>query len=180
MTQRSWQKKLGSLNVVTAASPDYLEQHGTPRTVADLAEHSAVHYFSSRAGRTLDLNFAGAGAVSEIKMKGNLAFNDMEAYVLAGAGGAGIIQAPCHIVHAYLEKGALVEILQDIRPPAKDISAVFPQNRHPSRKLHMFIDWAASLFGRSPMLSRLNELTPSARDVTTKMDASLEYQIASF
>ncbi|WP_144063601.1 LysR family transcriptional regulator [Caballeronia insecticola] len=145
-------RKLGSTDIITAASPAYLERHGVPRSLADLDGHTTVHYFSSRSGRTLDLTFVGADGTSEIKMRGSLAFNDAEAHVLAGVDGAGIIQAPRHIAHAHLASGALVEVLPQLRPRAKSISAVFPQSRHVAPKVRVFVDWVAGLFSECPML----------------------------
>jgi LysR family transcriptional regulator for bpeEF and oprC len=157
-------RKLGSLEIVTAASRSYLERHGIPRSLADLNGHRAVHYFSSRTGRTLDLNFAEGRETIEIKMAGSLAFNDAEAYVMAGVAGAGIIQPPRHIAHTHLASGALIEILPQLRPHSKNISAIYPQNRHLAPKVRAFVDWAAELFNRCPLLGGQGDMKQCSFD----------------
>ncbi|MGF6757389.1 LysR family transcriptional regulator [Paraburkholderia sp. GAS42] len=160
-------RNLGWLDVVTAASPVYLERHGVPRSLADLDGHSAVHYFSGRTGRTLDLNFVDEKEATEVKMRGNLAFNDAEAYVMAGVDGAGIVQPPRYMAHAHLLSGALVEILPGLRPRSKSVSAVYPHAKHLAPKVRVFVEWVAELFKQCPLLTGQGDMTQCLRDKPT-------------
>jgi LysR family transcriptional regulator for bpeEF and oprC len=53
----------------------------------------------------------------------------------------------------YLRSGALIELMPQWRPLPMPISVVYPHNRHLSPKVRVFVDWAAELFERCPLLS---------------------------
>lgn len=145
-------RRIGTMETVTCASPDYLDRHGEPRVLADLQHHRAVHYFSSRTGRIYDLDFVVEGEVTEVKVPGKVSVNDSDAYVASGLQGFGLIQPPRFMVQAHLQSGALREVLPQWRPSSMPISVVYPHNRHLSPKVRAFVDWAAELFGRCPIL----------------------------
>ncbi len=145
-------RRIGTMETVTCASPDYIERHGEPRVLADLQHHRAVHYFSSRTGRIYDLDFVVEGEVTEVKVPGKVSVNDSDAYVASGLQGFGLIQPPRFMVQAHLQSGALREVLPQWRPSSMPISVVYPHNRHLSPKVRAFVDWAAELFGRCPIL----------------------------
>jgi len=150
-------RRIGTFRSVTCAAPDYLERHGEPRTLDDLKKHHAVHYFSSRTGRTIDWDFVVDGVATEVKMQGVVSVNDGDAYVACGLQGFGLIQPPRYMVHPYLESGELREVLRQWSPRAMPISAVYLHNRHLSPKVRAFVDWTAELFGRCPLLSGRDE-----------------------
>ncbi|MCE1450754.1 LysR family transcriptional regulator [Enterobacter hormaechei] len=49
-------------------------------------------------------------------------------------------------LEAHLETGALVEILSDWRPKAYPFHVVYPQSRHLTHRLRVFIAWLAEVF----------------------------------
>lgn len=145
-------RRIGTMETVTCASPDYIDRHGEPRVLADLQHHRAVHYFSSRTGRIYDLDFVVEGEVTEVKVPGKVSVNDSDAYVASSLQGFGLIQPPRFMVQQHLQSGALREVLPQWRPSSMPISVVYPHNRHLSPKVRAFVDWAAELFGRCPIL----------------------------
>ncbi|MBP2306400.1 LysR family transcriptional regulator [Azospirillum melinis] len=145
-------RRIGAMQPITCASPAYLAEHGVPKTIEDLERHIAVNYFSNRTGRNMELCFQRDGEVKEITMKGVISVNDADAYVTCGLEGQGILQPARFMVLPHLRSGALREILADWRPPRIPISAVYPQNRHLSPKVRVFVDWLAELFERCPLL----------------------------
>ncbi len=146
-------RRIGTFQGVTCASPEYLERHGEPRTIEDLQHHQAVHYFSSRTGRTIDWDFIVDGVSTEVKMNGLVSVNDADAYVDCALQGFGMIQPPRYMVLPHLESGRLREILPQWKPSPMPISAVYPHNRHLSPKVRAFVDWVAELFGQCSLLS---------------------------
>jgi LysR family transcriptional regulator for bpeEF and oprC len=146
-------RRIGVFQRVTVASPLYLEQHGTPETIEDLQGHVAVNYFLGRTGRVVDLTFGVDDQTVEVKMRGNIAVNDAEAYVASGLKGVGLLQAPRFMALPHLRSGELVEVLSQWKPSPLPISAVYPHNRHLSPTVRVFVDWVAELFGRCPLFS---------------------------
>jgi LysR family transcriptional regulator, regulator for bpeEF and oprC len=145
-------RRIGSFKSITCAAPEYIERHGVPTSIDDLQDHYAVHYFSSRTGRTIDWDFVVDGISTPIKMRGNISVNDAEAYVACGVQGFGLIQPARFMVLSYLASGTLLEVLPQLSPSPMAISVAYMQNRHLSPKVRAFVDWVADLFGNCPML----------------------------
>lgn len=49
-----------------------------------------------------------------------------------------------------VDAGAMVEVLQAYQPPPLPLSAVYPQNRHLSPRLRVFVDWLAEMCAALP------------------------------
>ncbi len=139
-------KRIGTFQSLTCASPTYLERHGTPKTIAELKDHHAVHYFSSRTGRTIDWDFVVDGVSTEVKVKGVVSVNDSDAYVACGLQGFGLIQPARYMVLPHLQSGELVEVLPQWSPASMPISVVYLHNRHLAPKVRAFVDWVTELF----------------------------------
>ncbi|TDN63726.1 LysR family transcriptional regulator [Paraburkholderia sp. BL10I2N1] len=146
-------RRIGLFEAVSCAAPEYLEKHGTPKTIEDLENHRAVNYFSSRTGRVIDWAFKVDDKEIEVKMKGLISVNDADAYLTCGVEGFGLIQPPVFMALPLLRSGQLVEVLPDLRPLPMPISVVYPHSRHLSSKVRAFVDWIAEVFDRCPLLS---------------------------
>jgi LysR family transcriptional regulator for bpeEF and oprC len=146
-------RRIGLFEVVSCASPEYLQRHGTPKTIEDLENHRAVNYFSSRTGRVIDWAFMVDDKEVEVKMKSLVSVNDADAYVTCGLEGFGLIQPAYFMVRPQLNSGQLVEVLPDLKPLPMPISVVYPHSRHLSSKVRAFVDWIAEVFDRCPLLS---------------------------
>jgi LysR family transcriptional regulator, regulator for bpeEF and oprC len=147
-------RRVGASEFVTVASPLYLERYGTPQSLDDLEMHTAVNYFSSRNGRVIDMDFVVDGKPVELRMRSRLSANDGEAYLQCGLEGLGLIQVPYFFALRYIESGALVEVLANWRPSPFPIWAVYPQNRHLSSQVRVFVDWIAQLFEQCELLRK--------------------------
>lgn len=161
-------RRIGTFQGITCGSPDYLAEYGTPKKLEDLNNHHAVHYFSSRTGRTIDWDFVIDGVTTEVKVKGVVSVNDADAYVACGVQGFGLIQAARFMVLPQLESGELVEVLPQWSPAPMPISALYLQNRHLSPKVRVFVDWVAEIFGRCPLLSGCHSLEGQECEFATK------------
>ena len=146
-------RRIGTFESLTCAAPAYLDTYGEPRTLEDLKHHHAVHYFSTRTGRTIDWDFVVDGVATEVKVNGIVSVNDSDAYVACGLQGFGLIQPARYMVLPYLESGQLREVLHTWKPSPMPISVVYLHNRHLSPKVRVFVDWVAELFSRCPLLS---------------------------
>jgi LysR family transcriptional regulator for bpeEF and oprC len=118
-----------------------------------LRQHQAVQYFSSGTGRMNEMSFVIDQQTTSVKMRGTLAVNDGDAYVMCGVKGAGIIQSPRFMLLPHLRSGALVEVLPQWKPTPMPIAAVYPHNRHLAPKVRVFVEWIAMLFENCPLMS---------------------------
>ncbi|CAO3434007.1 LysR family transcriptional regulator [Azospirillum doebereinerae] len=144
-------RRVGAFRPVTVASPAYFAKHGTPTTIEDLERHIAVNYFT-RTGKLMEFSFERDGVTHEVKMAGNVAVNDADAYVTCALEGLGLGQTARFMVLPHLSSGALVEVLAEWRPALMPLSALYPHNRHLSPKVRAFVDWVAELFEGCPLM----------------------------
>ncbi|WP_018410165.1 LysR family transcriptional regulator [Methyloversatilis thermotolerans] len=132
---------LGQFEQINCASRAYVERHGMPLTLADLAMHRMVHYAQTLGTRPSGFEYVSpdTGEVLNVPMQGVITVNNSDAYREACRAGLGIIQAPR--VGAYLDDGALVEVLPEHRPPPLPISLVYANRRHLPLRVKAFIEW---------------------------------------
>jgi DNA-binding transcriptional LysR family regulator len=82
-------KLLGVQQAVLSASPGYLEQYGTPRSLADLVQHSCLTF--GRRGQTRPWYFLDErGRPEPLPVRGRIGINDSEAIMGAALAGLGI------------------------------------------------------------------------------------------
>jgi LysR family transcriptional regulator for bpeEF and oprC len=133
-----------------------------------------VQYFSSGTGRMNEMSFVVDHETTSVKMRGTLAVNDGDAYVMCGVKGAGIIQSPRFMLLPHLRSGALVEVLPQWKPAPMPIAAVYPHNRHLAPKVRVFVEWIAMLFENCPLMS--NDVDQQGRCVF----ADAHYDLAPY
>ncbi|WP_119389736.1 LysR family transcriptional regulator [Taklimakanibacter lacteus] len=138
-------RKLGDLVLLNCASPAYLAEHGTPRSIADLATHFAVNYASPASGRIEEWEYVEAGAERRIALRSRVTVNNAEAYIACCLAGLGLIQIPAYDVESHLASHELVEVMSDLRAAPMPVSLLYPHRQHASRRLQLFIDWITGL-----------------------------------
>lgn len=143
-------RKLAAARSLIAASPAYLEAHGTPRSIDDLTEHRLLHYSQLSTGNFWRLR-GPSGEERQVRVGGRLTVNNGEALMRAAEAGLGIAQIPAFMLGDAIESGRLVELLPDRPPEILGIYAVYPQGRFPQPKLRAFIDFMSDHFkGKGP------------------------------
>lgn len=135
-------KKLSGCHSVVCASPKYLEQHGTPKTPADLKSHNCIYYSLFQAG--VEWTFFHQGEKHKVEPKGNVIVNNSDAICEMLLQGLGICQMPTFIVQKYLNTGQLTQVLNQYQLPEHNIYAVYPERRHTPAKVKVFIDFMAT------------------------------------
>lgn len=145
-------RRLGSFEHVTCASPAYLDHHGTPETLDDLARHVAVNCVSEKSGRPVDFDFEVDGEAVAVKMPGFVQVADEHAYLACGLEGLGLIQPPRIAALPYLRSGQLREVLPQWKSMPMKVSVAFLKSRQATPRVSVFVDWLADLFERSQQM----------------------------
>jgi len=141
-------RALGTAPMVTCATPAYLAQFGTPAYPDELKNgHRLVSYVSTQNGRAVPFRFLRGQEKTEIKVEHRVGVNESNAHLAAGLAGLGIIQTFAYAAGPALRDGSLVEILQAWRPAPYPFHVVYPQSRHLTQRLRVFIDWLVATFG---------------------------------
>ncbi|WP_321499304.1 LysR family transcriptional regulator [Breoghania sp.] len=139
-------KRLARIHRVLCASPTYLERHGTPRTIADLAGHTCLAAANQDPWR-LD----GPDGPVIVRAHGRLATNSNEVVLQAVRAGVGVALRSTWDVGADLREGRLQVVLPEYRASRHvAIYAVYPSRRFLPAKVRVFIDYLAALYGPEP------------------------------
>ncbi|NHZ91732.1 LysR family transcriptional regulator [Massilia sp. CCM 8733] len=145
-------RRVGVLHFVTCATPGYLDKHGRPTHPHDLASHRCINYFSTKTGKVYDWDFIRGDEVINIAAPACLAVNDSTAYLTAGMQGLGLMQMSSFMVDQMVAAGKLEIVLPDWSSTPLPVNVVYPQNRHLSAKVRVFVEWVADLFLTHPFL----------------------------
>ncbi|KQT36551.1 LysR family transcriptional regulator [Methylophilus sp. Leaf414] len=145
-------RRVGTMQFLLVASPEYLQTYGRPTHHDDLQRHQAVHFFSSKTGKVRNFILEHAGEEQEIPTNRKLAINNGDAIVAAALAGIGVCQVPTFMVQGYLNEGKLERVLGDYPTGSLPLNALYPQNRHLSTKVRTFIEWVAELFAECRLL----------------------------
>ncbi|MFM0517288.1 LysR family transcriptional regulator [Caballeronia jiangsuensis] len=143
-------KRVGAYTQITCASPGYIEKHGEPVSLDDLEEHLAVGYVLNNSGRVRNWEFVVDGETRVVAMKHKIAVNDGDSYIAAGVTGLGLIQSSSYTLDPLIRSGALREVLKEYPSYPRVVSVLYASNRHQPRRVRVFIDWVAELYGRLP------------------------------
>ncbi|WP_248732403.1 LysR family transcriptional regulator [Pseudomonas sp. MWU13-2517] len=139
-------RRVANLRQVTCASPAYLRKYGEPKSLAELSEHRAVNYVSRTTAKLFPFEFMVNGELQEVSIEGALSVFGAEIYSASAVAGLGIIQCPHYRMAELIEQGVMREILHETPPPLMPVSVLYPQNRHMSPRVRVFVDWLAEIF----------------------------------
>ncbi|WP_119353499.1 LysR family transcriptional regulator [Azohydromonas sediminis] len=139
-------RRLAETKRVLAASPQYLQRHGTPRTPDELAQHRLLIY--NLANQPHQLRFTRNGAVTTVPIDGLLEANDGQVIRAAALKHLGILIQPMYIIHEDVVAGRLVPLLQDWELPRLTINIAYPTRRHLPAKVRCFVDFLVEQFER--------------------------------
>lgn len=143
-------RRLGDCRMVVCAAPQYLDERGVPRRIAELAQHNCLSYTLSAMQSARKWHFGSQGEYS-VAVDGNLMANNGDALLAAAVRGQGIIYQPHFIVGQAVERGELVEL--ELDRPAADLGGIhvlYPPDRRPPAKVRVMIDYLAESFAASP------------------------------
>jgi len=130
------------------ASPSYLARHGTPKHPDDLRGHACLTYGHLATGNQWKLT--GPDGDHWIAIPWTLCTNNAEVLRDAAVQGRGIALLPTFIAGADFQQGRLATILTGYQAPEISIYAIYPETRHLSLKVRVFIDFLVERFGGRP------------------------------
>lgn len=119
------------VRLIVVGSPDYFTRYGIPDTPYDLQQHRCINMRLPTQGGLYHWEFAKNGKAIQVKVDGQLTFNNIAQRIDAAASGFGLSFVPEDMVEKQIKSGELINVLQDWSP-------VFPGYYlyYPSRKQH--------------------------------------------
>jgi DNA-binding transcriptional LysR family regulator len=131
-----------------AATPEYLERNGTPKSVDDLKDHRLITW---PPGNPLnDWHFLIDGVDRIIKVKGAIAVNEGDAILTTLLAGGGLGMTQEFLAGPFVKEKKLVPLLEGIVREDNPIYAVYPSSRHLSPKVRAFVDFLVETYGPKP------------------------------
>jgi LysR family transcriptional regulator for bpeEF and oprC len=140
-------RRVGFLYFASCAAPSYLAAHGSPAHPRELARHRCINHFTPSTGEIVEWTFSRDGERVQAVFPGHVALEDENSYVSAAEAGLGIAQMPAFVVKEAMDRRALDLVLADWLPEPSPLHVVYPQSRHLSRRVRVFVDWLAALIG---------------------------------
>jgi len=140
--------KIADFERVVCASPAYLARNGTPRTPAELANHTCA-IVASQAGNGWP--FRTADGIKHVELQRRLTVDNSEAALRFALNGGGIIRLGDIIVAEQIAHGSLVPLLTDVHyaEPLR-LSALYLEGRHRLPKVRVFLDFLTERFASTP------------------------------
>ena len=130
---------------LTCASPEYLRTHGVPLEPDDLHRHRLVGTLGAGNRRPHPWVFQRGAVRRQLQLPFNVAFNSIEATIMAANRGAGIVQSMDLVVAELLAAGKLEVVLPEWTAPGKTVSVVCRRALRDSPKIRVFADLCADL-----------------------------------
>lgn len=140
---------LASIDHVVCAAPSYLEEYGIPEVPEDLVDHQCLTYNLLDDHKTwafTDKNQQKVGVAIKPYFKSSAGESLREVAVA----GNGIVYLPTFVVYKQIEQKQLIPILREFRPWQTNAYAIYPQTRHLSQRVRVFIDFLLERFSGTP------------------------------
>lgn len=143
-------RKLCAIRVIIVASPDYLDQRGTPETWQQLSHHDCI----------VDTNFRDAFRwpfldasqhVQELPISARLKFSNAEVCLQAACAGLGITRVPTFVAGDRLRSKQVIPLLTQYEVPPLGLFALYPPAKHLARKSRTLIDFLVEALSGQPV-----------------------------
>jgi DNA-binding transcriptional LysR family regulator len=139
-------RRVGLLQRMTYAAPDYIARFGMPADIAALSGHRMVGLRRLSTASLEPLQFSVGDSVQRLTLPAPMSVTGPESYIVSARLGLGLVQMPNFHAVADVARGTLVRVLPDFPPLAVPVSLLYPPNRQLSPRVRLFMDWAAREF----------------------------------
>lgn len=137
-------RRVGPISGKLVASPAYIEAHGAPETLAQVADHQALMQ-GMEAWQFMD-----GDRIVTVQPQGRFKADNATVLAAAAAAGLGIAWLPDCVTHDYVASGALVPVMTGYPVPPAATYVVRPPGQHPARKVRVLTDMLIEHFASNP------------------------------
>lgn len=131
--------KVASVRWIVCASPEYLQQHGTPVNPSDLSQHRIITIGVS-AATTTRWALYNDGKPCPVRVQPTLSVSNTEAALTAALHGFGITRLLSYQSAAAVADGHLKVVLENFEPPSIPVQIIHREGRLASAKVRAFVD----------------------------------------
>lgn len=145
-------RNLGTARLSLCASPEYIEKHGSPKSLEDLENFDCI------AKPGMSWTFVRNGQEVEIEPNCRVRANDVEMIKNMTINGMGIGAVPQILLSDDVTQGRLVTLLPETPFSERTFYLVYPSRREPPSKVVAFTEFMFSNCQPIPPWERLNAL----------------------
>ncbi|OHV21800.1 LysR family transcriptional regulator [Rhizobium sp. RMa-01] len=128
------------MRMAVVGAPAYFEMRSTPLTPRDLTDHNCINLRLPTYGSVYAWEFERDGHEMNVRVEGQLTFNNIALRLNAALAGAGLTYLPEDAVQAHLADGRLVRVLEDWCAPFPGYHLYYPSRRHASAAFTLLVD----------------------------------------
>ena len=126
------------MRAAIAASPQYLAEHGVPRSIEDLSGHQCIS-LRLTSGALYAWELMSAGKVTPVKVEGQVAFSGAYQMVQAAIDGCGLVFVTEDVLRPHVDAGRLRFVMEKHWPTWPGLHMYYPSRRESSRALRLVI-----------------------------------------
>ncbi len=127
------------MQMAVAGSPTYFASHGLPHTPDELAGHKCINLRHQAKGGISVWDLEKDGRALNVRVAGQLIVNDIALVRQAAVDGLGLCYLPKDYLQVNLERGELVQALEEWCPPFPGYHLYYPSRRQQSPALAAFV-----------------------------------------
>ncbi len=142
------------LRMIVVGAPSYFLASPVPRTPHDLPQHPCINVRLPTAGGLYPWEFAKGGRKLNVRVDGQLVFNDMSMVLTAACEGFGLACVLEDQASDLIAQGKLVQILEDWCPTFAGYHLYYPSRRQISSAFALLLDALRYTAPRKSALSR--------------------------
>jgi DNA-binding transcriptional LysR family regulator len=124
---------------VVVAAPGYFDAHQEPKVPQDLTSHRCINLRMPTYGGIYAWEFERGGREINVRVDGQLVFNSSKQILDAALAGFGIAYLPEDTAAPHIERGRLVQVLDNWCAPFPGYHIYFPSRRQSSPALSLVI-----------------------------------------
>ena len=126
--------------MAAVGAPSYFADHPKPKTPHDLTHHKCINLRLPTLGGLYAWEFEKAGRKLNVRVDGQLVFNEVRLIVKAATEGAGVAFVPEDHVKTLITEGRLVRVLADWCDPFPGYHLYYPSRRQLSPAFALLVE----------------------------------------
>lgn len=134
-------RRAGRFTHLLCASPDYLNQHGTPATPNDLTLHRCIGLRHPRTGRIWPWTFQQGSRLVTVEPALVTLTQDPAVQRQLALNGAGMAQVADYFARPHIARGELVNVGLGYSGPRIDVHVFMPRREHLPKRARLVSDW---------------------------------------
>jgi len=150
--------RLGTTCRVVCGSPEYFSTHGTPKSLAELADHACISFEALPQGPAWKFASANGRGEKAVAIRPRLVVNTAEAAIDAAIAGVGLAHVLSYQAWPAYQAGKLKLILRQFDPKPVPVSLVHPGQKLMPVKSRCFMDFATPRLRK--VLEKLTKKNP--------------------